>query len=287
MQDDMIFPNSAHGQRFQWDIFLGIIILHVGALAALWYAVAYGVSFSAALLAIGYTVMRGVGVSVGYHRMLTHRSFKTNSELLRRFLFYWGGVGGQNARTWRANHLDHHRYGDTARDPYSVYWPYNGGWKGLLWAHIGALWHEYTPTPKSCAFAPDDINKDAAEWEAKYHNLIFLSGFLVPAFLLGWEGLLFPGFASLFYVFHLTWSVNSICHIRRRGVSSKDVQGRNSLFVILGGFIGEGFHINHHTYPTAAFLGPKWWHLDFGKWVILTLEMSGLVFDVKRPHRSA
>ena len=282
-----VFPNSAHGQRFQWDLFWGINALQIaGGPVAIWYAVMYGISWSAIILMMAYTVMRGIGISVGYHRMLTHRSFNTDSELLRRFLFYWGGVGGQNALTWRANHLDHHRYGDTARDPYSVYWPYNGGWRGFLWAHVGALWHEYMPTRESCVFLSGDMNKSAAEWEAKYHVLIFLSGFAVPSFLLGWEGLLFAGFASLFYVFHLTWMVNSVCHMWGHKVSRGDTKGRNNPFVIVFGFMGEGFHANHHADPRAAFLGPKWWHLDIGKWVIQFLTQIGFTYDVRKPHSS-
>ena len=284
-QSEITFPNSAHGQKFRWELFLGINAIQiVGGPVALWYAITYGLSLSAMILFMVYTMMRGIGISVGYHRMLTHRSFKTHSEFLRKFLFYWGGVGGQNTLTWRANHDDHHRYGDTAQDPYSVYWPYNGGWRGAWWAHIGALWHAYEPTIEARKFAPDDPNKRAAEWEAKYHVLIFLSGFLVPFLLLGWKGLIFVGFTSLLYVFHMTWLVNSVCHLWGTKSPRGNKKGRNNLFVIILGFVGEGFHANHHADPRAAILGPKWWHLDMGKWVIRLLEYTGLVYDVK-PRR--
>lgn len=275
---EMAFPNSAHGQRFQVSLFVGLIMLHLGAVAAIIYAGIYSVSWGAIMATVFYTVMRGVGISVGYHRLLTHRSFKINSEFLRKFFFYWGGVGGQNTLTWRANHLDHHRYGDSSRDPYSPFWPYNGGLAGFYWAHVGALYHEYKPTEASCAFSPDDANKDAAIWEAKYHIPIFLSGFFIPALFLGWEGLLFPGFLSIVYVFHFTWAVNSVCHMwGRKG----DTKGRDNPFVIIFGFVGEGFHLKHHADPRAAFLGNKWWHLDVGKWVIGTLKFLGLAYDVR------
>lgn len=283
-QHEVVFPNSLHGQRFQVDIWAGLIVLHIGALVGVWYASMYGVSPGVIVMTILYTVMRGVGISVGYHRLLTHRSFNIHSEFLRKFLFYWGGVGGQNTRTWRANHLDHHRYGDTSRDPYSPFWPYNGGWRGFFWAHAGALYHEYKPTEESLLFLPGDPNKAAAEWEARYHIPIFLSGFFVPGIAGGWEGLLFPGFVSIVYVFHLTWAVNSVCHMWGHRVSKGDERGRNNLWVILLGFVGEGFHANHHADPRSAFLGGKWWHFDLGKWVICALEMSGLAFGVRRPR---
>lgn len=284
MQKEIFYPGSLHGQRFQMSVFLGILILHIGAGIAVWYASMYGISFEIFLLTVFYTVMRGIGISVGYHRFLTHRSFDTNSEFLRKFLFYWGGVGGQNTLTWRANHLDHHAYGDTERDPYSPYWPYNGRWRGFFWAHVEALWHEYKPTEKACRFSVDDSNKMAAEWEAQYHIPIFLSGFFIPGIVWGWEGLLFPGFVSIVYVFHLTWAVNSICHLWGRRISTGDERGRNNFWVILFGFVGEGFHLTHHANPRAAYLGPKWWHLDMGKWVIQFLWLIGLAHNIRKPR---
>lgn len=284
MQGEISFSGALHGQRFQAAVFLGILILHIDAGVAVWYALMHGITFTAFILMVFYTIMRGIGISVGYHRLLTHRSFNTHSEFLRKFLFYWGGVGGQNTRTWRANHLDHHTYGDTEHDPYSPYWPYNGGWKGFWWAHMGALWHEYKPTEKACRFLADDLNKTAAEWEARYHIPIFLSGFLVPGLLAGWEGLLFAGFLSIVYVFHMTWAVNSVCHMWGHRDLQKSKRGTNNFFVILLGFVGEGFHLNHHADPRAAYLGPKWWHIDLGKWVIQFLEWIGLADGVRKPR---
>ncbi|OGZ45424.1 MAG: hypothetical protein A3C84_00250 [Candidatus Ryanbacteria bacterium RIFCSPHIGHO2_02_FULL_48_12] len=273
----------SHGRILQPWTLLGIVLLHVGAGIAIWYGASFGFSWRSIMLTGIYTLLTGIGVSVAYHRMLTHQSFRTNSKLLEYALVYWGGVAGQNAFTWVLNHRSHHEFGDTEHDPYSYYWPYHGGVRGFLWAHVIALVYTFGRPAKYASLPRSDPYYDVILWEQKWHTPIFLSGFFIPAFIAGWEGFWLT-FLRVVYVFHVTWMVNSVCHMWGQRAARGIIPGRNSLFVIVLAFVGEGFHINHHLNPSSAYLGWKWWHFDVGKWVIQLFELLGLVYDVHRPR---
>ena len=203
---------------------------------------------------------------------------------------YFGGVL-QDAEAWVSNHLSHHAHTDTALDPYSVYWPYKGGIRGLWWAHMGCLCWKFT--------APDRFMKSAqlqssvVRWEHKWHVLIVASGFAAPFLIGGISGVFFRGWGWFFFygldafvltvistvmMLHVTCFINSLGHWlgwRARDKADRlyetDSSRDNSLLAFIS--FGEGNHGQHHKYPGSARIG---W-LDTSWPVILLFEKMGFV----------
>ena len=233
-----------------------------------------------------------LGNSVGFHRLFTHKSFETNAVL--RFIFAALGsmaVQGSVLR-WVAQHRRHHQHSDTVDDPHS---PHNRG-HGLLGV-IRGFWHAHI----GWAFKPDaagldryvtDLKKLASVRIASALFPLWIAlGLVVPAVLGGiltgtWGGaffgLLWGGLVRVFLVHHVTWSVNSICHLwGSRPYPEHDHSRNNVLFGILA--MGEGWHNNHHAFPTSARHGLRWWQLDFSYYVIRALGLVGLAWKIRLP----
>jgi stearoyl-CoA desaturase (delta-9 desaturase) len=230
----------------------------------------------------------GLGVCLGYHRLLTHGSFQTSAPL--RFLFgLLGGISGEgSALDWVANHRKHHAFSDQDGDPHS---PRDGG----LWAHMLWLFPRHTAaenTAHVARWAPD-LAKDPGI--AFLHKTFLLWHFLIGGALLasGWalygrdvgiSWLVWGVAVRMVIVFHVTWFVNSATHMwGYRNYETTD-DSRNLWWVGLVAF-GEGWHNNHHAYQRMAAHGHKWWEVDVTYWAILVLERLGLAWDVVHaPH---
>lgn len=270
-------------RKFDYLMLFGLGALHIGFVAGLIYWYCYGFYWISWILAIFFTIGFGLGISIGYHRMLTHKSLVCSSKVVRRAFIYFGGLL-QNARSWVSNHRAHHAYTDTEYDPSSPYWPYSGGIKGFWWSHIGWLFWNYSP--------PEHIRNHILQnpdivWEGRWHIIFVVSGFLLPfliggiygAFFLGWYGFFWYGLDALVLVgiirtcisLHITCSINSLGHMigwRVREVHDKlfyKDTSRNNPFLALISF-GEGNHASHHQYPWSArigFLDPSWLVIRF------------------------
>jgi stearoyl-CoA desaturase (delta-9 desaturase) len=269
-----------------WPIVFWIGVIHVLAAAApfffSWQALA-----TAALL----TFLTGsFGVCMGYHRLLTHGSFKTYRPV-RWLLAFLGGLSGEgSALTWVANHRKHHAFSDQEGDPHS---PRDGKW----WSHMfwfmpnfGRKWHREL-TEK---YAPD-IMKDKMMIALHYlflpshiatGALLFLIGYFGTGIGLGgWKAglsMVFWGLGvRMVYVLHVTWFVNSATHLwgYRRYETTDD--SKNLWWVGLLAF-GEGWHNNHHAYQRVASQGHRWWEIDVTYWCIWLMEKLGLAWDVVR-----
>ena len=262
----------------------------VGAVTVLWGRIVGLTELS--ILAVGY-VLTGVGVTVGYHRLFTHRAFETY-----RFVRYAFAVVGQMAVqgdvvAWVADHRKHHQFSDREGDPHSPHAGYDGGVgdaiRGLWHAHTGWLFSEAGRADRA-RYAKDLLGDRGLRVIARLFFPLVLLSLLVPA-LAGWlllggwygflAGLVWGGAMRIFLLQHVTFSINSICHFwGRRRFASRD-ESRNVWWLSWLSF-GESWHNNHHAFPTSAFHGLRRLEIDPGGWVIWTLEKLGLAWNVVR-----
>jgi len=247
-------------------------------------------------LLLGMYVVTILGVTVGFHRLFTHRAFRTNG-VVRFVLGVLGSMSVQGPLlTWVAMHRRHHAHSDKAGDPHSPHLHKDGVLgvlHGLWHAHLGWL---FLPVPPDL----DRYNKDLRQSRllrtvsALFPVWVAL-GLLLPAALGGiithswagmWTGLLWGGLVRVFLVHHVTWSVNSVCHLwGTRPYRSGDQSRNNFVFGVLG--LGEGWHNAHHAFPTSARHGLRWWQIDVTYYVIRALALFGLAWQVKVPSRQA
>jgi stearoyl-CoA desaturase (delta-9 desaturase) len=235
----------------------------------------------------------GLGVTVGFHRLLTHRSFKT-SPFLRGVLAVLGTMAVEGpVISWVADHRKHHAYSDRLGDPHSPHVEQGGGWRGALrglaHAHVGWLF-DHTQRGSRERFAPDLLADPVVSFVDKTFVFWALLGFAIPFGLgvllggtvdAGLEGLLWGGAVRMLVLHHVTYSINSLCHFFGRRRFATEDHSRNLMW--LAPFsLGEAWHNNHHAFPTSAFHGMGRRELDISGLVISALERAGLVWDVQR-----
>jgi stearoyl-CoA desaturase (Delta-9 desaturase) len=245
-----------------------------------------------AILAIMYLPI-GLGVTVGFHRMLTHRSFKT-SPTLRGVLTVLGTMAIEGpVISWVADHRKHHAYSDRLGDPHSPHVDHGGGWRGslrgLLHAHVGWLFDHQQRGARE-RFAPDLLADPVVSFVDKTFLLWSLLGLAIPFGLgylfggtlaAGLEGMLWGGGVRMFLLHHVTYSINSLCHFFGERRFATEDHSRNLRW--LAPFsLGEAWHNNHHAFPTSAFHGMGRDELDISGLTISLLERLGLVWDVQR-----
>jgi stearoyl-CoA desaturase (delta-9 desaturase) len=242
----------------------------------------------------------GLGITVGFHRLFTHRSFKT-SPWLRGLFAILGTMAIEGpVVAWVADHRKHHAYSDRQGDPHSPHVDHGGGWRGalrgLLHAHVGWLF-DHSERGARERFAPDLLADPVITFVDRTFFVWSLLGLAIPFGLgaliggtvaAGLEGMLWGGAVRIFVLHHVTYSINSLCHFfgRRRFATSD--HSRNLLWLTPFSF-GEAWHNNHHAFPTSAFHGLGRWEVDLSGGLILALERAGLVWDVQRvsPGRRA
>jgi stearoyl-CoA desaturase (delta-9 desaturase) len=254
-----------------------LIVFVVGPLLATLYAIVHlwqrsiGVK-ELALFLILY-ILTGLGVTVGYHRMLTHRSFETGPVVRAIFLALAAMAVQGRAIDWAANHLKHHAFSDQEGDPHSPL-------EGFFHAHIGWL---FSAPPADRERYAKRLQNDPVTAFFDRTFLVWVGvGLLVPYLIAGWDGLLWGGFVRITVVNHVTWAVNSVCHtFGDRPFDIKD-QSRNNWLVGLLAF-GEGWHHNHHAFPAMAYHGMNWRQFDLSAIVIKLLSRLGLARNVKQP----
>jgi stearoyl-CoA desaturase (delta-9 desaturase) len=245
-------------------------------------------------------VATGLGVTVGFHRHLTHRSFKT-SRPLRGLLAILGSVAIEGpVISWVADHRKHHTYSDQEGDPHSPHVGHGGGFrgalKGLAHAHVGWLFI-HTHRGARDRYARDLIDDPVISFVDRTFLVWALGGFAL-AFGLGYAiggtldaaltGLLWGAGVRMLVVHHVTYSINSLCHFFGRRRFPTEDESRNLMWLALPTF-GESWHNNHHAFPTSAEHGMRRWEIDISAIVIRGLERVGLVWDVVRidPERQA
>ncbi len=265
-------------------VVIGMLGFHLACLGALYT----GVSWTAVLVAVLMYVIRGMGVTAGFHRLLAHRSFKTN-RVVQFVLAFAGSLAVQGGPLWWvAHHREHHAETDTEGDIHS---PVT---KGMWQAHMGWMMTDAAFNEKGNNSR--DLHKYPEIKFLQRHYVWLIVGQI--AFLFGLGALLaalYPGlqtsglqlvvwgfFVSTVFTWHITFMVNSVCH--RWGGRPYDTgdASTNNIFIGVLGF-GEGWHNNHHFYPSSARHGLRWWQLDATWWLIRTLKLLGLASDLKIP----
>ena len=265
--------NANYNKTFRWGTAVFLIISHVAAVVALflwsWPALACAILL--------YWVAGSLGIGMGFHRLLTHRGYKV-PKVVEYFLVTCGTLALEGGPIqWVTTHRIHHAHTDRHGDPHT---PRDGGW----WAHIGwilrgtAQDHDEATRKR---YASDLIKDRYYRWLDVYYFVP--SSVLIIAFLAfgGWGVMLWGVFLRVTLGLHSTWLVNSATHLwgKRRFVTSED--SRNSWWVALLTF-GEGWHNNHHAYPTSARHGLRWYEIDLNWWGIRVLQLVGVARAIKQ-----
>jgi stearoyl-CoA desaturase (delta-9 desaturase) len=252
-------------------------------------------------LLVGLYVLSAFGITLGFHRMFTHRALEA-SRPLKAVLGVLGSMAVEGSViTWVADHRKHHAFTDQPGDPHSPHLSgpgFVGAVKGLWHAHVGWLF-ETVGTADRKRFAPDLVKDGMVRAVDRLFWLWVTMGFAIP-FALGWliggsigtalTALLWGGFVRVFLLHHVTWSINSVCHFFGRKRFDVDDESTN-VFWLAPLSMGEAWHHNHHAFPTSAFHGLRFWErvADPTGLLIAMLEKLGLVWDVVRvsPDRQA
>jgi stearoyl-CoA desaturase (delta-9 desaturase) len=232
-------------------------------------------------------VATGIGMTVGYHRLLTHRSFQT-PRVVEYALTALGGLANQGGPlSWVAVHRVHHLHSDAEGDPHS---PRDGLW----WAHLLWWWPRVPALDDPARYerhVPDLARDPVHRLLQRYHLVLplALTGLL---FVLGqaWAGVglswvLWGIFVRTALLYHATWAVNSATHRwGYRNYATRD--GSTNLWWVALLALGEGWHNNHHAFPRSARHGLRWWELDVSYWAIRLLGLVGLARRVRVPGRA-
>jgi stearoyl-CoA desaturase (delta-9 desaturase) len=266
--------------------FLGLL----GAVISLW---GWASDWRTVALLVVMYLLTGLGITVGFHRLFTHQSFETS----RPVQFILGILGSMAVQgplfKWVALHRLHHQHSDHEGDPHSPTLHGNsilGVLRGLWHAHLG--WLFSNETRDLSRYVKDLRKSKLLRTVSMLFPLWVAVGLLFPTivgWLLigGWKGailgLLWGGLARIFLVHHVTWSINSVCHLWGQRPYEVEDDSRNNFIVgVLA--LGEGWHNNHHAFPTSARHGLQWWQVDVSYWVIYTLSALRLAWNVKQPR---
>jgi len=236
-----------------------------------------------------------IGLEVGFHRHLAHRAFRARPAV-RAVLFACGSMAIHGPVIWWcAIHRRHHRLSDLDGDPHSP--ARSGGGtsgklRGFFHSHMGWLFTRGSTRPDGWRERVQDLYKDelVLRIHLQYYVWIFV-GLAIPVTVGAIAhgscrgallGLLWGGTVRLFLVNQCIWSLNSLCHMIGKATFRTHDESRNSFPLALFTF-GQGWHNNHHAFPSSAYTGLTWWQIDFGGWVVHALKGFGLVWAVQRP----
>ncbi len=268
----------------------------VGFVAAAFHLWGWGLTWLDLALLSGMYIATGLGVTLGFHRLFTHRAFETFPAI--RVLFAILGsmsVEGPLLR-WVATHRKHHQHSDDTQDPHSPHC-YGDGFLGVVrgwwFAHVGWM---FRPEIEGLDRYVGDLHRDKLMcrisglfglWAALGLAIPFAIGGLVTGTWMGAGlGFLWGGLARIFLIHHATFSINSVCHIWGQKTFDCNDESRNNLvFGIFG--LGEGWHNNHHAFPSSARHGLTWWQVDFTYLAIRLLSFVGLAWRVQVPSKDA
>jgi len=255
----------------KWETIIFMVIVHILGLVALLPQFWSWGSFLTFLTL--YWVTACLGVTIGYHRLLSHRSFKV-PQWVERFFATCGSLSAEYGPiSWVGIHRQHHKFSDTPDDPHDIH-------KGFWWSHI--LWmFKYVPAEKNIPIYAKDLRKDPYYlWLDKYFLLLQVPLGLMLYLMGGWSFVLWGIFLRLAVVYQVTWLVNSAAHTWGDQPFSSQDKSTNSLWVALLTF-GEGWHNNHHAFPSSARHGILPGQIDITWYHILLLKYLGLASHIR------
>jgi stearoyl-CoA desaturase (delta-9 desaturase) len=269
-----------HITLFKAAALVVVVVPFLATLLAIWLLWDRAVHWSDLLLLAGMYTAVAFGVTVGYHRMLTHRSFVPHPAIKAVLLVLGSMALEGDAVQWTATHTKHHAHADRAGDPHSPL-------EGFVHAHLGWIFAETDADPRRyCKHLLQDrlvvfVSRTHLLWVVLALAIPFTLGGLLAGWAGAWTGLLWGGLVRMFFTHHVTWSVNSVCHTFGTRAFATNDRSRNEWVVGLLAF-GEGWHNNHHAFPRSAFHGLRWWQVDVAGYLIWTLERLGLAHEVYR-----
>jgi stearoyl-CoA desaturase (delta-9 desaturase) len=250
-------------------IVIGPLLATAFAISQLWQRAVHERDI---ILLLSMYAITALGVTIGFHRMLTHRSFRPH-PIIKFLLLVFGSMALEGpAVEWAATHTKHHAQSDREGDPHSPV-------EGFFHAHVGWLFKDFEADPN--VYCRHLLKDPIVMFVSRTFFLWVGISLLIPFLIGGWPGLLWGGLVRICLAHHVTWSVNSVCHTFGKREFETHDQSRNEWLVGLLAF-GEGWHNNHHAFPRSAFHGLHWWQFDLSGYTIWTLERFGLAKDVYR-----
>jgi len=258
--DDIMYPSA-----------IPFVLVHLACIGVFWT----GVTSRALAVCLVLYWLRIFAIGAGYHRYFSHRAYRTSRVFQFILAFLSQSSAQKSVLWWATKHRHHHLYSDTQTDIHS---PHH---KGLIYSHLGWIFarsNDATDLVKIADFA-------------RYPELVWLhKNELVPPFVLallcyaiaGWSGLIIGFFWSTVAVYHATFCINSLAHVRgRRRYVTGDESRNNWLLAVFT--MGEGWHNNHHAYQSSVRQGFRWWEIDVTFCILKVLSWSGLVWGLKTP----
>lgn len=270
-----------------------IILPTTGMIVCLVQAVTRGVGAMELGLLAGMYLLTMTGISVGFHRYLAHRSFQAKRPVRAVFAIL-GSMGGQGpVINWVSNHRRHHAHSDQVGDPHSPHVTDEGvamsPLAGFWHAHIG--WMLKGDVTNAVRYSKDLLRDPMITTINRLHPLWIAIGLAVPS-AIGWmvrgtadgalQGLLWGGLFPVAITQQATWSIASLAHIfgSRPFDTGRNETSRNNLLIALP-ILGDGWHNNHHAFPSVAICGFEWWQIDPSGWIISSLASLGWVYQVR------
>ena len=273
---------------------MAIVLPFVGLIAAMILVWGWGIDWLHLGLFLGGYILTAFGITIGYHRLFTHRAFETTVPVQ-----VIAGILGSMAVEgplfkWVGTHRKHHQHADSHDDPHSPHLhgdSWSGLFKGLWHGHVGWIFDPEIPNINK--YAGDLQKKPFLRAVHKLFPLWVLLSLIIPTAIAGlysmtWTGALlgfiWGGLVRVFFVHHVTWSINSVCHLwGARPFNTDDESRNNVIFGVLA--MGEGWHNNHHAFPTSARHGLQWWQFDISYYVIKVMGWMGLAWKIKVPDQ--
>ena len=276
------YENRLPGEKLSLIVSLPFLSVHIGAI----YALTISPSPFALFMVFLMYFIRMFGITAGFHRLFSHRSFKTN-RAFQFFLAYAATCSAQMGPIWWASHhRHHHKYTEQIEDPHTP------TLKGFFWAHVGWIMSPVN-SPTKEEYVGDLMKYPELKWLDKYHYfapfslvvlLYGLGEFMAVNYAQyntnGMELVLWGFFVSTVLLYHATFMVNSVCHVfGHRTYDTKDGSVNNFLVAILT--LGEGWHNNHHAFPNSEKQGHKWYQIDISHYILWCLSKIGVVWKIR------
>ena len=265
---------------YNWNMVVVLTLIPlIGVFGTGIYVYNQGVVWQEPLLLFILWFLSGMGITMGYHRLFSHKAYKTN-VFVEWLLMIFGSMALENTiLKWCSDHRIHHTKAETKEDPYSIT-------EGFWHAHIGWIVKNGSEENNRVRGVKDLKSKSAVVFQNKYYFTIgIIGGFIIPlaiGFIYGrpMGALLWAGFLRLTIVHHATFFINSMCHYFGRQTYDIKSTARDSWFVSWFTF-GEGYHNYHHKFQWDYRNGVKWFAYDPSKWIIKGLSFFGITYDLK------
>ncbi len=258
--DDIMYPST-----------LPFIMIHLGCLAAFWS----GITWQAVAICVTLYCLRMFAIGAGYHRYFSHRAYSTGRLFQFILAFLAQSSAQKSVLWWAAKHRHHHLHSDTQQDVHS---PRH---KGFIYSHVGWIFsrrHDETDLVKVADFAVFPELRLLHRFEVMPAVLLAGLCFLIA----GWPGLVVGFLWSTVLVYHATFCINSLAHVRGRKRYVTGDDSRNNWILALF-TLGEGWHNNHHAYQSSVRQGFRWWEIDVTFYVLKALSLTGIIWDLRSP----